>query len=148
MNYDEGQQPKLLFDKLNQHSSDSCEVSIKSKIIRFWRLDITRRLPTVKRRLLSKDLLREILDEVIGQSPSRQSITASINGKCGASNMDHIAGSVESIYGALKLRFEKPDTRFDENLMPIMEHPDFEDFLTLKAREMFAKWNLKRKQGS
>jgi len=53
---------------------------------------------------------------------------ARINGLVGATNTAALSRDQESIYGVLKLRFDKRDIKDDANLLKIVTHPAFPIF--------------------
>ena len=134
--YDDRDNLPLLYQKIDALAIDHYEVRRVQKITRFWKVNCVAAVPEITNPRPSQELLKSILYELFGVSPTSSLLMKSIAGKVGATNGYATSKDAGEIYGLLKLRFEKTDIKKDESMSKVIAHRLFADFLTNKAHEI------------
>ncbi|MEH7121452.1 hypothetical protein V7128_29235 [Neobacillus vireti] len=86
---------------------------------------------------LSKDILKEILNECYDSQTVRDKFSRKINGIIGALNNKDLI-DFDDFFKHFKMRFLGEDI-----LKDVIQHPDFEAFVTNKTKELIAKKSKK-----
>jgi IrrE N-terminal-like domain len=129
---------------LDRHAVDGCIIPRSQLSIRWWKVDCRCEAPDAEDDRPSTTILRELLELLHDNAKVVIAGERSINGLVSSANQSVTTRDTGSLYGALKLRFGRRDVLTNPFLQPIVEHPVFESFLVVKAKELAAGKNISR----
>ncbi len=123
---------------LEANSVDSYTLKRNFASIGWWKLDCRCELPDPEGGIPSAEILRGIIqilyDETRQQENSR---IFAVNGFASEANQKTPCRDLESLYGAMRLRFNKEDLQRSPRIGNIIRHPLFSSYLSAKAKEIF-----------
>jgi hypothetical protein len=149
IDYSDRSDPTRLLRALDRHATDSCTIPRWQGTIRWWRLDCRCDVPNIDDDRISTVILRDLLELLLDDPRVILKREQRINGLVGATNASCTGlRDVDTIFGAMKLRFSKRDVLLDERLIEIVNHSEFDVYLITKAKELASGQNKKRPRSS
>jgi hypothetical protein len=130
---------------LEFHAVDGHEYPQGSNRVRWWRLDCRCPVPATDTTESSMDILRTISTIYSDDRGLQNKAIYFINGQASAGYQCAFTNEIESIYGALKLRFLKEAVGNGKSIQVMMSHPLWDDYLIIKAAELTSGMTAKKK---
>ena len=130
---------------LEFHALDGHEDPQGNIRVRWWRLDCRCAVPPTAATESSIDILRIISQDVSGDRNVQNRAIAFVNGQASVGYQVAPTDHIESIYGALKLRFSRAAVTEGRSTQAMMSHPLWDDYLVVKAAELSNGMTAKKK---